>query len=245
MFHGGTKIEDTKEAGNAKATIALQNYSTKKTMKAVKNTFKQLPIVTNPIGLKGTDEFVSEVSKLFGVDVPESIKLDRGRLVDAMQDSYPYLHGKKFAIFGDPDFLIGVVSFLLEMGAEPTHVLCHNAPKGFEKEMRAMLDTSPAKDDLNVYVGKDLWHMRSLLFTEPTDFIIGNTYAKELSRDTKIPMIHMGFPIFDRHHLHRTSISGYKGGLNMLTTIVNKVLDQLDTETSDIGQTDYFFDAVR
>jgi nitrogenase molybdenum-iron protein beta chain len=244
MFAGGTTLEELKDVPNAKATISLQKYTTKKTMKLTKR-WKQDKLELNPIGLKGTDEFVMALSELSGKEVPEELKIARGRLVDAMQDSYPYMHGKKFAIWGDPDFLLGMVSFLLEMGAEPTHVLCHNAPSGWEAEMRALLDTSPAKDDLNVWAGKDLWHMRSLLFTEPVDFMIGNSYGKELMRDTGTPLIYIGFPIFDRHHLHRYSIAGYEGGLNLLTWITNKVLDQLDEETKNIASTDYFFDLVR
>jgi nitrogenase molybdenum-iron protein beta chain len=244
MFVGGTKLEDAKDCGNSKATISLQKYATKKTMKLPKR-WKQERVFANPIGLKGTDDFIMKIAELTGKEVPESLKLQRGRLVDAMQDSYPYMHGKKFAIWGDPDFLLGVVSFLLEMGAEPTHVLCNNAPKGWEEEMRALLDTSPAKDDLHVWAGKDLWHMRSLLFTEPVDFMIGNSYGKELYRDTGIPLIRIGFPIFDRHHLHRYSISGYEGALNLLTWIANGVLDRLDEETKDIATTDYFFDLIR
>jgi nitrogenase molybdenum-iron protein beta chain len=64
-------------------------------------------------------------------------------------------------------------------------------------------------------------------------------------RDTKTPLIYVGFPIFDRHHLHRYSIHGYKGALNLLTWIANKVLDKMDEETKDIAKTDYFFDHVR
>lgn len=244
MFSGGTTLAELKDTPNAKATISLQKYTTKKTMKLTKR-WKQEKVELNPIGLKGTDEFVMKLAELTGKEVPEELKVARGRLVDAMQDSYPYMHGKKFAIWGDPDFLLGMVSFLLEMGAEPTHVLCHNAPNGWEAEMRALLDTSPAKDELNVWAGKDLWAMRSLLFTEPVDFMIGNTYGKELMRDTGTPLIYIGFPIFDRHHLHRYSIAGYEGGLNLLTWITNKVLDVLDEETKDIAKTDYFFDAVR
>jgi nitrogenase molybdenum-iron protein beta chain len=245
MFAGGTTIAALKDSGASKATISLQKYATKKTMKFMKNKLKQEVATCNPIGLKGTDEFVMELAKLTGKTVPAELTLERGRLVDAMQDSYPYMHGKKFAIWGDPDFLLGLVSFLLEMGAEPTHVLCHNAPEGWAAEMREMLDASPAKDSLNVWAGKDLWAMRSLLFTEPVDFMIGNVYGKELERDTKIPLIRVGFPIFDRHHLHRQSIHGYKGALNLLTIIVNSVLDKLDAETMQVAKTDYFFDCVR
>jgi nitrogenase molybdenum-iron protein beta chain len=245
MFSGGTSLEDAKDLANSKATISLQKFTTKKSLKVFKNKYKQETLSVVPIGLKGTDNFIMELSRLSGKEVPESLRLKRGRLVDAMQDSYPYMHDKKFAIWGDPDFLLGVVSFLLEMGAVPTHVLCHNAPNGWEKEMRALLDTSPAKDECHVWAGKDLWHMRSLLFTEPVDFMIGNSYGKELMRDTNTPLIHIGFPIFDRLHLHRYSISGYDGALNMLTWITNKVLDVLDEETKETGKTDYFFDLIR
>ena len=245
MFAGGTPIADAKDSINSTATISLQKYATAKTMKMVTKRWKHAGGFSNPIGLKGTDEFVMKLAELTGKEVPEKLKVERGRLVDAMQDSYPYMHGKKFAIWGDPDFLIGMVSFLLEMGAEPTHVLCHNAPRGWADEMRALLDTSPAAATCHVWAEKDLWHLRSLLFTEPVDFMIGNSYGKELMRDTGTPLIYIGFPIFDRHHLHRYSIAGYDGAINLLTWITNKVLDQLDEETKNIASTDYFFDLVR
>jgi len=246
MFSGGTTLEDLKVARNAKTTISLQKYSTINVGKLTKNIWKQNYLTLNPIGLGGTDEFVMKLSELTGKEVPEELKIQRGRLVDAMQDSYPYMHGKKIAIWGDPDFLLGMVSFLVEMGAEPTHILCNNAPKkNWEADMKAILSKSPAAADCNIWAGKDLWHLRSLLFTEPVDFMIGNVYGKELYRDTGIPLIRIGFPIFDRHHLHRYSISGYEGALNLLTWITNAVLDQLDEETKTIAQTDYFFDCVR
>ncbi|RXJ99651.1 nitrogenase molybdenum-iron protein subunit beta [Arcobacter sp. CECT 8986] len=246
LYAGGTKIEDAKTAINAKTTISLQKYSTVSTAKTIKNKWKQEYVTCNPIGLSGTDAFVMKLSELTNKEVPNELKNQRAKLVDAMQDSYAYMHGKKFAIWGDPDFLLGMVSFLVEMGSIPTHVVCHNAPrKGWEDEMKAILEKSNRADECNIWPNKDLWALRSLLFTEPVDFMIGNVYGKELYRDTKIPLIRIGFPIFDRHHLHRYSISGYEGGINLLTWITNSILDHLDEETKDIAQTDYFFDAVR
>ena len=246
LYAGGTPLSVAKTAINAEATISLQKYSTVQTAKSIKNKWKQGYETCNPIGLAGTDEFVMKLSELTGKDVPESLKVQRAQLVDAMQDSYPYMHGKKFAIYGDPDFLLGLVSFIVEMGGIPTHVLCHNAPrKGWEDDMKAIISKSQWAADCQIWPGKDLWHLRSLLFTEPVDFMIGNVYGKELYRDTGTPLIRIGFPIFDRHHLHRYSMSGYKGALNLLTWITNGILDQLDEETKDIGETDYFFDAVR
>ncbi|MDR1555383.1 MAG: nitrogenase molybdenum-iron protein subunit beta [Campylobacteraceae bacterium] len=246
LYAGGTPLAIAKTAYKAKATISLQKYSTISTGKTVKNNWGQEYITLNPIGLGGTDNFVMKISELTGKSVPKELALQRGQLVDAMQDSYPYMHGKKFAIWGDPDFLLGIVSFLVEMGSIPIHILCHNSPrKNWEKEMKAVLEKSPFKDECHIWLGKDLWHLRSLLFTESVDFMIGNVYGKELYRDTKVPLIRIGFPIFDRHHLHRYSISGYGGALNLLTWITNAVLDNLDEQTKQTGKTDYFFDCVR
>ena len=56
-------------------------------------------------------------------------------ITDAMTDGHQYIHGKKFAVFGDPDYLLGIVSFLLEMGARPWHIVCSRTNKKFQKEM--------------------------------------------------------------------------------------------------------------
>ena len=81
---------------------------------------------------------------------------------------------------------------------------------------------------------RDLWHLRSLLFTEPVDFLIGNTYGKYLERDTGVPLIRMVFPIFDRHHYHRYPIWGYDGGMRVLVMLLDEFFEALDANTMDI-----------
>ncbi|MDD3530959.1 MAG: nitrogenase component 1, partial [Gallionellaceae bacterium] len=61
----------------------------------------------------------------------------------------------------------------------------------------------------------------------------------------EVPLIRLGFPIFDRHHLHRQTTLGYEGAMTMLTTLVNAVLERLDEETRGMGTTDYNYDLVR
>ena len=78
--------------------------------------------------------------------------------------------------------------------------------------------------------------MRSLLFTEPVDFLIGNTYGKYLERDTGTPLIRIGFPIFDRHHHHRYPVWGYQGGMNVLVWILDKIFDEIDRNTNVAGE---------
>jgi nitrogenase molybdenum-iron protein beta chain len=162
-----------------------------------------------------------------------------------MADSGAHIHGKKFAIYGDPDLCLGLAAFLLELGAEPTHVLATNGNKAWAEKVQAVFDSSPFGKNCHVYPGKDLWHMRSLLFTEPVDFLIGNTYGKYLERDTNTPLIRIGFPIFDRHHKHRYPVWGYQGGMNVLVTILDKIFDQIDATTNIASKTDYSFDIIR
>ncbi|MDP2253419.1 MAG: nitrogenase component 1, partial [Thiobacillus sp.] len=187
-----------------------------------------------------------------GKPVHAALLLADGRLVDMMTDSHTWLHGKRFALYGDPDFTMGMVKFLMELGAEPVHVVCNNGSKKWNKAMQKLLESSPYGVNCKAYPGADLWHLRSLVFTDKPDFIIGNSYGKFIQRDTlhkgkefEVPLIRLGFPIFDRHHLHRMTTLGYEGAMYMLTTLVNAVLERLDEETRGMGTTDYNYDLIR
>ncbi|WP_020677893.1 nitrogenase molybdenum-iron protein subunit beta [Geopsychrobacter electrodiphilus] len=234
LYPGGTKLEDAAESINGKATIAMQKYATANTMKWIESEYDgQKAIIPMPFGVKKTDEFILKLSELFGKPIPEALKAERARAVDAMTDAHQYLHGRKFAIAGDPDYLIGIVTFLLEMGARPWHILCSRTTKKFQKEMQSLLDSSVFGEGCSIYINKDLWHMRSLLVTDPVDGIIGDTHAKWAARDAKIPLFRIGFPIIDRVNLHRTPVVGYNGAISMLSMIANKFLDIKDETCSD------------
>jgi nitrogenase molybdenum-iron protein beta chain len=126
------------------------------------------------------------------------------------------------------------------MGATPVHILCSKGSKKLERELQALLDGSPYGKAGKIYMNRDLWHLRSLLMTEPVDAIIGDTHGKFAARDAKIPLFRFGFPIFDRVNLHRRPIIGYQGAINMLTEICNKFIDIKD-ETCE----DRFFEMMR
>ncbi len=242
MYPGGTPLIEAINAVNAKTTIALQKYATVKTGEFIREVWNQEFIaVPMPVGIRNTDSFLDTLTRITGKPIPQELEDERGRAVDAMVDSHPYVHGKRFALVGDPDLLIGLVGFLLEMGGIPVHILCTNGDKTFEDDMYALLNSSPFGKDGKVYIGRDMWHLRSLMFTEPVDFLIGNSYAKFLWRDTGTPLIRIGFPLFDRHHLHRYPIVGYQGVINLVNWVVNTVLDEMDRKTINTTS----FDAIR
>ncbi|MEV5409632.1 nitrogenase molybdenum-iron protein subunit beta [Thermopolyspora sp. NPDC052614] len=241
LYPGGTPLDEAADAINANGTIFLQEFASRKTAELVRHDWGQPEVVIpTPIGVRNTDRFITEVARLAGVTVPDEITAERGRLVDALTDSHAYLHGKRVAIAGDPDIVLGTLGFLLELGMEPVHVLSTNGDAAFESHAQELLASSPFGAKATVWAGKDLWHLRSLVFTEPVDLLVGNSYLKYLSRESDTPLVRVGFPIFDRHHLHRFPIIGYAGGLHLLTQLVNTVLDRLDREAPD-----HSYDAVR
>jgi nitrogenase molybdenum-iron protein beta chain len=224
----------------------MQEYCTEKTLNYIHTEWKHETLAFNhPVGVRATDQFLLEISRLTGKAVPDAIKLERGRLVDALADSSAHIHGKKFAIYGDPDLAMGLAAFLMECGGEPTHILATNGGKAWEAKVQAMLDASPFGQNCHVYPLRDLWHMRSLLFTEPVDFLIGNTYGKYLERDTGTPLIRIGFPIFDRHHHHRYPVWGYQGGLNVLVWILDRIFEEIDKNTIVPAHSDFSYDIIR
>ncbi len=253
MYDGGTPLAEIKDAPNAIDTLLLQPWQLTKTKKIVETVWNQPANPINiPMGLEWTDEFLLKVSELSGKPIPDSLAKERGRLVDMITDSHAWLHGKKFALYGDADFVMGLTKFLLELGAEPSHILCHHANKRWKKAMEKMLAASPYGQESQVHLSRDLWHLRSLMFTDKPDFLIGNSYGKFIQRDTlhkgkafEVPLIRIGFPLFDRHHLHRQTTLGYEGAMTILTTLVNAVLERLDEETSDMGATDFNYDLIR
>lgn len=242
MYDGGTTKEEIEQAINAKATIMFQEYCGERTARYLTEE-KGMEVVNmnHPMGVGGTDKFLMELSRLTGKPIPESLEKERGRLVDAIADSQAFLHGKKIALFGDPDLMIGLTEFLLELGCEPVHVVATNGSPEWEARVQAILDASPFGQGGKAYARKDMWHLRSLLFNEPVDFLLGNSFGKYLEVDCDVPLVRIGFPITDRHHHHRFPIWGYEGGLRVLVSILDKYFDVLDASTKGTMS----FDLVR
>jgi nitrogenase molybdenum-iron protein beta chain len=234
MFNGGTTLAETAECVNSAATISLQAYATTKTLAAFSGTWGQkTKAFHSPMGIGAFDEFLKTFSEMSGRPIPDSIRAERGRAVDAATDAHPYFHGKRISVFGDPDPLLGLVNFLLEMGAEPVHIVSTNGTKKWATQMQALLATSPFGTEGQVHAGRDLWHLRSLLMTEPVDLLIGNSHGKYAARDAGIPHVRIGFPIVDRVNLHRYATIGYRGAINLITWIANALIDQVDRTSDD------------
>ena len=149
-----------------------------------------------PIGIGATDRVHRSLRGYAGVEVPAAIELERGRLIDMMSDMHQYFHGKRVAVSGDPDHVIALTQFLLELDMKPVYVITGSPGNQFEKRMHEILD-GPVPD-AKIKQSADLFELHQWIKNEPVDLLITNTYGKYIARVENMPFVRFGFPILDR-----------------------------------------------
>jgi nitrogenase molybdenum-iron protein beta chain len=227
---GGTTVAELQSTGDSLSSLALGCVSAEPAAIALEKKCK-VPFTTldMPIGLSATDRFIMALSQAGGVPVPESITADRGRLIDVMTDMEQYFYGKKVALFGDPDQLIPLTEFLLDLNMKPVHIVSGTPGQRFEKRMREILERAPSANFKNG-LGADMFLLHQWIKNEPVDLLIGNTYGKYIARDEDIPFIRFGFPILDRiGHSYFPNV-GYSGGLRLVEKILSALMDRQDRD---------------
>lgn len=225
---GGTTVADIKKSGNSVASIALGSFSSKDAAYELeKKCDVTAHVLKEPIGIKATDAFIMSLLEINGGIIPKELEYERGQLVDVMVDVHNHYHGKKVALFGDPDILIAMTEFVIDLGMVPTLVLTGTPGKAFVAEIQGMFDAAGLTDS-QVMAEEDLFAFHQIIKENPVDLIIGNTYGKYIARAENIPLVRMGWPILDRVGHSYFPVVGYKGALRIIEKITTALLDQYD-----------------
>jgi len=231
---GGTTSAELATAGDSKMTLALGAFASEEGARELDKKCKvPFEVLDLPIGLSATDRFIEALSKAAKVDVPASFITERGRLVDVIADMSQYLYGKKVALFGDPDQLVPLTEFLLDLNMIPIHVVSGTPGKRFIQQMEAVVgDKVPG---INIKNGQqaDMFQLHQWIKNEPVDLLIGNTYGKYMARDEDIPFVRMGFPILDRIGHSYFPTVGYLGGVRILEKILSVIMDRQDRDAPE------------
>lgn len=231
---GGTTLEQIASTGDSIKTLALGAWASEDAAKQLDAKFKvPFELLDIPLGLSATDRFIEALSSAAKLPVPDTFIAERGRLVDAIADMSQYLYGKKVALFGDPDQLIPLTEFLLDLDMIPTHIVSGTPGKKFTQRIQELC--AEKAPQVNVRNGEraDMFLLHQWIKNEPVDLLIGNTYGKYIARDEDLPFVRMGFPIVDRiGHSYFPSV-GYTGGLRILEKILNALLDRQDRDAPE------------
>ena len=121
---GGTTMDEIKDMGNSKLTLALGSWSSDAAgaMLQEKCSVPCTPLKV-PIGVRATDDFIMALKSAFSCEIPNSLEIERGQVIDTLIDTHFHYQGKTVAIFGDPDLVIPLTEFVLTMGMIPKYVL--------------------------------------------------------------------------------------------------------------------------
>lgn len=232
--HGGTTIPEMVSMGDSMFTLATGEWATRSAAVKLENQCKvKFDITDLPVGLSATDRFVMALAKAGAVSIPETINTERGKLVDVITDMHQYFHGKRVALWGDPDQLIPLVEFLRDLDMKPVYVVSGTPGKAFTKRVEELLAEKVPEAKVRNGMGADMFLMHQWIKEEPVDLLIGNTYGKYIARDENIPFVRMGFPILDRVGHSYFPTLGYMGGIRILEKILDALMDKMDAESPE------------
>jgi nitrogenase molybdenum-iron protein beta chain len=229
---GGALVSDIVSAGDSFLTLALGRTASMSAAKLLDTKCKvPCEILDLPIGVRGTDAFINSLRMAAVVNVPESITFERGQAVDVITDMHQYFYGKKVGLVGDPDQLVSLTQFLTDLDMKVLYVVT-GTPAGpkFERKIKEFAGENTI---VKYGPGADLFAFHQLIKNDKPDLIFGNTYAKYIARDEDIPMLRIGFPIYDRVGHQYFPIVGYRGALRLLERMLNAILDRQDRDAPE------------
>lgn len=205
--YGGTRVEDIARMGQSAHTLVIGEHMRSaaeiiKTRAGVPYTlFERLN------SLETTDRLMVLLSQLSGRPVPQRHVRRRSQLVDAMLDGHFHFGGKRVVIGAEPDLLFALTSAFVEMGAIVTAaVATHHSP---------VLDRISAE---HVVVGDlgDLEH-----YARRADLIVTHSHGRQAAHRLHIPLMRVGFPIFDRLGAAHAMRLGYEGTRDFIFEVAN------------------------
>ncbi len=229
---GGTPLSAIRNMGGARATIELGSTLPAETGgKILEQKFGTKLYQTGmPIGIRATDALFDRLSELSGKAVPARHTAARGRLIDSMVDGHKYIFGKRAVVYGEEDLVVGITSFLAEIGIHT--VLCASGGKSgkFTSSIAAALegmdcDLPEVKEDVDFY---DIETMAKEL---QVDLVIGHSKGYAFARKENLPLIRVGFPIHDRVGGQRILHLGYHGAQALFDLITNTVIDKKQSDS--------------
>jgi nitrogenase molybdenum-iron protein beta chain len=145
-----------------------------------------------------------------------------------MSDMHQYFHGKRVAVAGDPDQVIALCQFLLELDMKPVYVITGSPGNHFETRVKEIL--KDAVPEAVVKQNTDLFELHQWIKNGPVDLIIGNTYCKYIARAENIPAVRFGFPVLDRMTHRLFPVVGYMGAMHLMDKMNDALLEKKDRE---------------
>ncbi|MCI1883071.1 MAG: hypothetical protein LKI94_12865 [Sporolactobacillus sp.] len=233
LKEGGTTLEEIASMGKADLTIEFSRFVDQTDSpalfleKKVGVPFVRMPL---PTGIEGMDRLI-RVLKKSGAQVSAELKKARGRYLDAMVDSHKYYGGVKVAVYGEPDFVEGMVHLCCENGIVPVLVTTGSVCKQLKPTLAAeiervksiyKIEQSAILDDC------DFEQIEQSCIDLGVKLLIGSSDGRRLAHKLNLPLIRCAFPIHDYVGGQRVRTLGFAGSLAILDQIANQVIEHTE-----------------
>lgn len=228
---GGTTLEEIAQMAGAKGTLELStfvedSYSPGKYL--MENYGVPYTKLNLPIGLRDTDAFIKALAEISGKPIPESIKEERSRYLDAMIDSHKYNSEGRAVIFGEPDFVYSITKLCSENGIMPVVTAVGTKCKTLKEKLKRDIEDVADRLFVKEYTTldeADFETIETYALTYKANVMIGSSDGRRIEEKQGIPLVRCAFPVHDRIGGQRIRVLGYEGGLMLLDTITNTILE--------------------
>ena len=177
-------------------------------------------VLALPIGVRACDAFTDAVAQVAGADMPPWLAGERGRLLDAYADGHKYVFGKRVALYGDPELVVALAEFLVEIGAKPVVA----ATGARNRALTSALASLPEGSVEEILDDTDFATIEAACRRTQPDLIMGSSKGYRMARSLCAPLLRVGFPIHARLGAGRILHVGYRGTLQLFDSVVNTLL---------------------
>jgi nitrogenase molybdenum-iron protein NifN len=220
--YGGTSVEMIRAMGLSAYTVAIGEHMREPARKLSERSGVPYTVFDTLTGLDAADRFVTLLAELSGRAVPQRIRRRRNQLTDAMLDGHFHFGGKRVAIGGEPDQLFALSGFFAGLGAE---VVAAVATTGHSP----ILERVSAAE---VKVG-DIGDLEDLAAAARTDLIVTHSHGRQAAERLGLPLMRVGFPIFDRLGSQHKRTILYEGTRDLVFEVGNIFQAEIHAPTPD------------
>lgn len=184
-----------------------------------------------PVGVTATDSLLRCLSQVSGREIPQELRLERGRLLDAYADGHKSVFGLRVGVYGEEDLAIALAAWLAETGCTPVLVASGGESGRMEAALRSQIE---GFDRLGCAViqGADFNAIRTAAKTQGVQLLMGNSKGFPSAKALGLPILRAGFPVHDRFGGARILHLGYAGALSLYDSLVNLVLERKQASSS-------------
>ena len=206
--YGGTSVDAIREMGRSTHTVAIGEHM--RTPARLLETAAGVPftLFETLTGLKSADRFVALLASISGRSVPAKIRRRRSQLQDALLDGHFQFGGKRVAIAAEPDHLYMLANFFAGLGAQVAVAVTTTGQS-------TILEKVPAAE---VKVG-DLMDFEDL--AAGCDLLVTHSHGRQAAERLDIPLMRVGFPIFDRLGSQHKRTVLYDGTRDLIFEVAN------------------------